>query len=144
MSMNGYVAETTIVIHAPAARVWHCLTDPELVKQVMFGSEVKTDWKEGSEIIYSGIWEGKPFEDKGKVVQIVPEKEMVTTHFSPLSGKEDIPENYQTVTYELAEVDGKTTVTLTQDNNPDEAARDESVKNWKMTLESLKRVAEAI
>jgi uncharacterized protein YndB with AHSA1/START domain len=77
--MNGYVANASIVIHAPAPRVWRCMTDPALVKQVMFGSEVHSDWKEGSSITYKGIWEGKSFEDKGKILQIVPEKKLVTT-----------------------------------------------------------------
>jgi hypothetical protein len=75
---------------------------------------------------------------------LCPKRNSLPPYYSPLSGKEDVPENYNTITYELAEVDGKTTVTLSQDNNPDETSRDQAVKNWKMALESLKTVAEAV
>jgi uncharacterized protein YndB with AHSA1/START domain len=140
--MNDYVATVKIVINAPAAKVWRALTDPELVKQVMFGSEVVTDWQEGSDIVYRGEWQGKPFEDKGKIIKIVPEKQLITTHYSSMGGAEDIPENYHTITYTLTEAEGKTTVALSQDNNSDEAAKAESEKNWNMMLSNLKRVAE--
>jgi uncharacterized protein YndB with AHSA1/START domain len=142
--MDNYIATATTVINAPAAAVWRALTDVELVKQVMFGSEVVTDWQEGSDIVYRGEWQGKPFEDKGKIVKVVPGQQMVTTHYSPLSGAADVPENYHTITYNLTEADGKTTVMLTQDNNSDAAAQAESEKNWTMMLGNLKRVAESI
>ncbi|HEV7454497.1 MAG TPA: SRPBCC family protein [Candidatus Saccharimonadales bacterium] len=140
--MNNYVATVKIDINAPAANVWRALTDPELVKQVMFGSEVVTDWQEGSDIVYRGEWQGKPFEDKGKIIKIVPEKQLIITHYSPMSGAEDVPENYHTITYTLTETDGKTTVELSQDNNSDEAGKAESEKNWNMMLANLKRIAE--
>jgi hypothetical protein len=41
-----------------------------------------------------------------------------------MGGSDDKPENYHTVTYDLAENDGKTTVTLTQDNNATQAEAD--------------------
>ena len=141
--MNGLVATATIVINAPAAKVWQALTDPALVKQYMFGSDVVTDWKEGSDIVYRGTWDGKPFEDKGKIIKVVPEQLLATTHYSPLSGTEDIPENYHTITYELSEADGKTTFKLSQDNNADEAARAESENNWQMVAEGIKKVVES-
>jgi hypothetical protein len=60
-----------------------------------------------------------------------------------MGGSDDKPENYHTVTYELAENDGKTTVTLTQDNNATQAEADKMAEdNWGPTLQGLKKTAE--
>ena len=139
---SGLVAKAEITIHAPASKVWNALTNPVVVKQLMFGADVITDWKEGSSIIYKGIWQGKPFEDKGKVVTFLPEKLLVTTHWSPLSGTPDIPENYHTLSYELTETSSQTHVVLTQDNNASEEEKQHSEGNWSMMLGNLKRIVD--
>jgi uncharacterized protein YndB with AHSA1/START domain len=131
------ITKATITINAPRAEVWKALVSPPAVKQYMFGADVRTDWKEGSPITWSGEWQGKRFQDKGKILQVKPERVLQYTHFSPLAGQPDAPENYHTVTIELADVGGKTQVTLTQDNNSTEEARKESEKNWKMMLQGL-------
>ena len=71
-----------------------------------------------------------------------PEKLLVTAYFSSLSGSEDKPENYNTVTYRLAEADGRTTLTIVQDNNPSQEAADHSAANWAVVLEALKILVE--
>src|SRR5581483_31662 len=137
-----FTAKATVAIHAPASKVWQALTDPELIKQYLFGSEVITDWKVGSPIIYRGMWQGKPFEDKGKVLQVKPEKLLEVSHWSPLSGVPDTPENYHKVTYELAPEDGGTRVTILQDNNASEEERAHSEQNWNLVLGNLKKLLE--
>src|SRR4030095_4215626 len=133
-------AETTI--NTSADNVWHALTDPELIKKYMFGTTVVSDWKEGSKITWKGEWEGKAYEDKGKILRFEPKKSLQYSHFSPLSGLHDNPENYHIVTIDLEEKDKQTTVTLSQDNNADEKTKDHSEKNWKMMLNSLKKLLE--
>jgi uncharacterized protein YndB with AHSA1/START domain len=135
-------ASATILIEAPRAEVWKALVSPEAIKQYMFGADVRTDWKEGSPITWSGEWKGKKFEDKGKILQVKPERRLQYSHFSPLAGQPDTPEHYHTVTTELAEVAGKTKVTLIQDNNSTETARQESEQNWKGMLQGLKKFVE--
>jgi hypothetical protein len=51
------------------------------------------------------------------------------TYLSGMSGKEDKPENYVTVTYKLAKEDDKTLLSFSQDNNENEKAKEDSVKN---------------
>jgi uncharacterized protein YndB with AHSA1/START domain len=133
-------AETTI--KASADIVWNALTDPRIIKKYMFGTTVFSDWKEGSKIIWKGEWEGRVYEDKGKILLFEPKKTLQYSHFSPLSGLHDNPENYHIVTINLEEKDKQTTVTLTQTNNADEKAKDHSEKNWKMMLASLKKLLE--
>ncbi len=140
---GSFTATASITINASTAKVWKALTTPELMKQYFFGVDVITDWKVGSPILYRGQWEGKPFEDKGKVLKFEPERLLVTTHWSPLSGVPDSSENYHTVTYELSGQDGKTRVTLSQDNNASEEEKAHSEQNWKMLLDSLKKLLES-
>ncbi|MEO8263017.1 MAG: SRPBCC domain-containing protein [Pseudolysinimonas sp.] len=140
--MRRELAVAEIDIAAPAAQVWHVLTDSALLGEVMFGSEVVTDWQVGSPIVYEGEWEGKPFEDKGEIVELDEPRRIRLTHFSPLGGDADLPENYHEVQYDLAEDGATTHVTLTQDNNTDAAAAEHSRGNWQTMLESLKKVSE--
>ena len=139
---RDYIAKRSIVVNAPAARVWQALTRPELVKQYFFGTEMTADWRVGGAITYRGQWEGKSYVDKGAVKVFEPERLLVTTYFSSLSGSEDKPENYNTVTYRLAESEGRTTLTIIQDNNPTREAADHSAANWAVVLEALKILVE--
>lgn len=108
----------------------------------MFGADVRSDWTVGAPITWSGVWQGKPYHDKGVIKQIERERVLQYSHFSPLSGQPDRPENYHTVTIELADGNAQTRVVLTQDNNPTEEARAHSEKNWNMMLGALKKFVE--
>lgn len=141
--MNGFIAETRVTIKAPAAAVWEALIDPELVKQYLHGTNLQSDWQVGSPITWTGEWKGEAYEDKGEVLEIEPQKRLTTTHWSPLGGSEDRPENYHTVTYELEEADGGTVLTLKQDNNPSQEEADAMAQNnWAPVLDGLKEVVE--
>ena len=133
-------AETTI--NASADKVWTALTDPATIRKYMFGATVVSNWKEGSKIVWKGEWEGKSYEDKGKILSLEPKKKLQYSHFSPLTGLDDIPENYHIVTIDLTEKDDQTIVKLTQDNNADEKTKDHSEKNWRLMLASLKKLLE--
>jgi uncharacterized protein YndB with AHSA1/START domain len=137
-----FIAKASIDIQAPASKVWEALTRPELIKQYLFGTQVVTDWQVGSPITYKGVWQGKPYEDKGKVLQVEPGKLLVSTFWSSLSGDADIPENYKTVRYELSPTGGGTTLTILQDNNASQEEAEHSEQNWKMVLEGIKRLLE--
>ncbi len=139
---KGLIAKASISINAPVGKVWDALTNPEVIKQYMFGTDVISDWKEGSPIIWKGEWQGKKYEDKGVILKLEPERLIQYSHFSPLSGKPDLPENYHTVTVELVSDGAETTISLSQDNNETEQARKYSENNWKMMLDGLKKLLE--
>ena len=139
---KGYIAKATITIDAPASKVWQALTSPEMIKQYLFGTQVTTDWQVGSPITYSGVWQGKAYEDKGKILQIEPQKLLVSTFWSALSGLADVPENYNTVSYELSAAGSATQLTITQDNNATQEDANHSEQNWNMVLEGIKKLLE--
>lgn len=140
---ENLTATTQITIHASAARVWEALTNPKLVKKYMMGADVKSDWKVGSQITYTGEYQGKPFEEKGVIQKFEPLKILQATHFSAGSGKEDKPENYALVTWALHEKDGAVVVTVSQDSIPNEKAIEGAKANWGGVLKGLKETAEA-
>jgi uncharacterized protein YndB with AHSA1/START domain len=142
MMSKGIVAEAQATVNAPASRVWGALVTPEMIKQYMFGTNVVSDWREGSPIVWKGEWQGRPYEDKGVILKMQPERVIQYTHFSPLTGQPDVPENYHTVTVELSPEGAATTVKLSQDNNASEEEREHSAKNWEMMLGSLKQLLE--
>lgn len=140
---RGYEAIKSINIQASRDEVWEALTDPEKVKQYMHGAEMSTDWKKGSPIVWKGEWKGRSYEDKGTVLAVEPRKLLSYTHWSPMGGSEDKPENYHTVTYDLAGDGGETTLTLRQDNNPSQEEADKMAQsNWGPVLEGLKETVE--
>jgi uncharacterized protein YndB with AHSA1/START domain len=136
------LATATTLIDAPAGKVWDALVDPKAIKEYMFGTTVTTDWREGSPITWEGEWQGRAYEDKGVLLQVKPGRTLRYTHFSPLSGLPDTPENYHTVTIELGTEGGQTRVLLTQDHNTSEQARVHSQKNWETMLAALKKFIE--
>jgi uncharacterized protein YndB with AHSA1/START domain len=69
---KNLIARDSFTINAPSAQVWDALVNPEAIKQYMFGTNVVTDWGEGSPIIWKGEWQGKSYEDKGVVLQLRP------------------------------------------------------------------------
>ncbi len=138
---KGYIARSSTTINAPRTKVWKALVDPRAIREYMFGTEVTSDWKPGSSITWKGEWEGRPYQDKGVIVRALPQQELEYTHFSPMTGLPDKPENYHTVTIELTGEE-QTRVTLSQDNNATEEARQHSEKNWSQMLAGLKKYAE--
>lgn len=139
---NDITGSASIAIHAPVSKVWEALTTPLIIKQYFFGTDVISDWKVGSPIIFKGEWQGKHYEDKGTILAIFPNELFKYNYWSSMSGIADEPENYLDITYMLSEKDGETTLTLTQENIPDNKMKEHSEQNWKKVLADLKDLLE--
>ena len=140
--MAGYVATAEIDLEAPPERVWQALTDPVLLKQYAFGADVASEWQPGATITWSGEYEGRPYEDHGEIIASDPPRRLEMTHFSPLTGQDDVPENYHRLVYVLEPRGTGTRLRLDQDNNPDEKAAEHSAANWQQVFEGLKKVVD--
>jgi uncharacterized protein YndB with AHSA1/START domain len=139
---NKLVSKSSITINAPINKVWQALTDPAMIKEYLFGTTTITDWKKGSPISYEGEWEGKKYKDKGTIIDIVPEKLLHTNYWSSMGGKEDKPENYNNVIYELEPRNAQTIITISQDNIENEAQLEHMKQNWSIVLEGMKKLLE--
>ncbi len=135
-------SKTTITFKAPIEKVWQGITDPAMVKQYFFGTNLKSDWKVGSRITFSGEWEGYTYEDGGIILEIDPPRLLKYTYWSSMSGTENKPENYNNITSELSEKDGITTLIITQDGVKNQEAADHSEQNWQSVFEGLKKMIE--
>ena len=146
--MRETTADVAVFIEESTDRVWDALTDPKKIEDYYLGATVETDWKVGSPITWSGEWEGKSFADKGEILAVEPERRLSYSHWSPLAGTADQPDNYHVIEILLDEADGGTSVRLTQANQSGEVSEDERQarteyeKNWKTMLVGLKRVVE--
>jgi uncharacterized protein YndB with AHSA1/START domain len=138
-----FTATCSTAISATATEVWNALTDPKLIKQYLFGTDVITDWQVGSPILYRGVWQGQPYEDKGRVMDVEPERRLITTFWSSLSGLTDSPENYYDVTYDLTPDGDGTKLTVTQGNIVDENDRKHAEDNWNEVLKAIKALLES-
>lgn len=139
---KNLIANATTSIVATRSKVWEALVTPDAIKHYMFGADVESDWSKGSEIKWKGEVQGKKYEDKGVILEIEPDQTLQYSHFSPLSGKADMAENYHTISIHLSGSGNETEVCLSQDNNADEKTRKESEKNWATMLEGLKKYVE--
>ena len=128
-------------INAPLEKVWEALTNPEIVKQYFFGTELITDWKVGSPIIFQGEWEGQTYKDKGEILEYEHNKKLAYSYLSNWSGKEDLPENYLWVCYEVKPDGTNTELTIHQSNYDEERAQ-HSEGNWASLVDAMKKVIE--
>jgi uncharacterized protein YndB with AHSA1/START domain len=146
--MRETTAEASEVIEGDPAQVWEALLDPEKIRQYYLGAEVKTDWKVGGPITWRGEWDGKPYSDKGEVLDVQPSRHLSYSHWSPMTGTEDAAENYHQIDIDLLPVDGGTEVRLRQSNlmggvtEGDRKSRPEFEKNWRTVLQGLRKVVE--
>lgn len=140
-----FSAAAHVELAAPPERVWQVLVDPGLVARYMHGTSVETDWQVGSPIVWRGEWQGRPYEDKGEVLEVSAPRRLAVTHWSPMTGEPDEPASYHHVTYEIEDLgQGRSRLTMTHGNAPSQEAADGIVENgWRPMLEELRKVAEA-
>ena len=132
----------TIEINADTSQVWDALTNPEKIKQYLFGTETISDWKVGSPIIFQGEYQGQKYKDKENILDIKEGQLLQYAYWSGFSGLEDKEENYSKVTYKLNRKEPHTILTLTQEGFVSEQAREHSENNWRMVLDKIKEIIE--
>lgn len=133
---------TTVSIGAPVEAVWAAITTPARIKEWFFGVDTRSDWTPGSELVHTGEWQGRPYEDQGTILRIEPPRLLVHTHWSAMSGRPDEPGNYEEVTWSLTDRDGGTELTVSETNLPSAEARSLSEQSWATALGRLKDLLE--
>ncbi len=138
MNHNLHVSES-VVISTSLERVWNVLTNPEIIKEYLFGTETVTDWKVGSEVVFQGEYGEHKYRDHGIVQENILHKRLSYSYWSGFSGLEDKPENYSMVIYDLEPVDDThTKFTWTQKGYPDAERQSHSQGGMKDFLEQIK------
>jgi uncharacterized protein YndB with AHSA1/START domain len=143
MINQDLIVSQSIDIKAPAEKVWKGMTNPDIIKEYLFGTETVTDWKPGSEIIFQGEYQGQHYCDKGIIKENVQMEKISYTYWSGFSGTEDLPENYSLVTMEISPKNpDHTTFTWTQKGFANEEGYNHSKDGMANFLEKVKEVIE--
>lgn len=128
-------------LKAPLEKVWEALTNAEIVKQYFFGSNLVTSWKVGEPIIFQGEWEGQKYQDRGEVLEYKHNQRLAYSYLSNWSGKEDLPENYLRVCYQVRSFGTETEITIEQSNYDEERAK-HSEGNWASIVDEMRKIVE--
>jgi uncharacterized protein YndB with AHSA1/START domain len=146
MRMAGkYVAHASVTMNASRAMAWEALVNPEGIKQYMPVSDVISEWREGSPIVWKSEFQGKSFEVKGTVLRLEPERLLEYDHSGPIfrsSGASHSRENYLRVTIELSEEGARTILSVTERNNVSKRELEHSEGSWRMVLQGMKALLE--
>jgi hypothetical protein len=140
---HDLIVSETIQINTSKVRMWEVLTNPDIIKEYLYGTETITDWKVGSEIIFQGEYEGQQYNDKGIVESINLYQSLSYWYWSGFSGTEDLKENYSLVSYKIDEVsDSEINFTWTQKGFSTSEGLEHSQKGMETLLNSIKTIAE--
>ncbi len=147
--MRDITAQVDRIIQASPAAIWRALTTPALLKSFFFDAEVESRFEVGALITMTGEHRGRRYQDRGEILEVKPERSLVFSHWSGLSGAPATPENHHVVDFALEpREDGSTKVTLSQSNltggarPSDLAHRADYERNWAMVLEGLAKTVE--
>lgn len=139
---RDHIATATIVINAPAAKVWETLISPTIAKKYFFGAEVITSWQEGDPITFKGSFNGNQYEEKGILQAVIPNKRLQYTHWSHFDGLPDTLENYRLWTFDLVAMESSTQLTVSEDNIPTEKQCNRSNEFWAEVIATIKQLVE--
>lgn len=143
MSLNRNIeAKVSRVIKAPVSEVWKALVDPEKVSRYLFGTKVQSSWEVGTEICFSGEYNGQSYFDKGIILEFIPDKELSYTYWSSFSGISDEPDNYSLVRFILEQEPEGCKLTVIQQGFKDKDSGKHSETAWSQILSTLSEVVE--
>ena len=138
-----HVSRASIEIEASSADVWDALVNPATAKTYFFGAEVRSDWKAGSSITFTGEFNGNAYREKGTILQYRPESLLQDSHWTDPEQLPDLPENYRNWTFRIELGDPGVVLSVTEDNIPDETQRARCDEFWAGVLSTIKGIVEA-
>ncbi|MEZ5294087.1 MAG: SRPBCC domain-containing protein [Vicinamibacterales bacterium] len=137
-----HVSRASIEIAASNADVWDALVTPATAKRYFFGAEVRSDWKAGSPITFTGSFDGTSYHEKGTILQCQPGRLLQYSHWSDLEQLPDLQENYRHWTFRIEPAGPGVVLSVVEDNIPDETKRARSDEFWSGVLTTIKRIVE--
>jgi uncharacterized protein YndB with AHSA1/START domain len=135
----------TLITTTPE-KLWSALTSPEFTRQYWGGTNIESDWKVGSKVVFR--WKGKIVHND-TVLKSEPPR-LLSYSFHPLQFEELLSEQPSRVTFEIEEFTGKSArqgpvvkLTVTHDDFPAESKIFPMISTgWPDILSSLKTMLE--
>ncbi len=138
---DTFIANTQTIIKADISAVWTAVTNPYRAK-LRYSVEQFEPWAVGSALSFKGYWQEGEYEDKGVIVELIDHKLFSYAFWSRFSGHLDLPENYDTITFEFKDTASGTQLTITQNNYPSQSAAETGTQNWTEVLVSIQQMLE--
>lgn len=137
------IAKECVIINASAGKVWGALVNPDKIKKYLLGTEVITDWKVDSPIVFQGEYDGYQYKDKGNVIEVKPNELLQYNYWSSFSCLTDEAENYSMVTYTVEKLnEQKVKLTWHQKGFANEEGQKHTEKGLMGILAQIKELAE--
>jgi len=142
--VQALVARVSLTINAPRAKVWDALVDPEKIKQYILASDVVSAWREGSSIVWKSEFHGKPFEIKGTILRLEPQRLLEFDQSRPVFRATQVvrPSDYHRVTIELSDEGAQTHLSLIEQGNASERELAHAQGGWQLALGNMKALLE--
>ncbi len=135
---KSFAIRAEVLVDAPVEEAWSCFMDPVKSAEFFFGISFVSDLKVGSPITWSGVWEGKAFEDRGTVLEHRAPRLFRYDYFSAMTGLPDAPENHYEVAYSFDPAPGGVLISISQSNSGTRESAEHSEKNWNLMLAAVK------
>ncbi|WP_164725499.1 SRPBCC family protein [Burkholderia cenocepacia] len=138
--------ERTLFVGAPVEILAMSFTEPSRMAEWMGDDtmpvSVEHDGRAGGLIVVRGRQHGA-FENRGRIVRWDPPRRFSWTHLSTLSNLPDEPASYTTLDFALEPARGGTMLSFTMRGFPTLVVRKHLVLYWGVTLDVIRRHAEA-
>lgn len=129
--VNDLVVTRSVVLNASPERVWEALTHPGMTKEYLFNCEVRSDWRKGSTLQWTGNYNGRPVDEHGKVLDVIPGRLIKYSGFDRLAEGDATREGDVYITHELVPYGSKTKLLTTLEHFEGDAARAEvAAEHW--------------
>jgi uncharacterized protein YndB with AHSA1/START domain len=140
---HDLVISKSVIINAENSKVWEALTNPEIIKEYLFGTKTVTDWQIGHKISFEGEYQGQVYKDHGYILENIPGEKLSYSYWSAFTELEDKPENYSTIIYSLNNSSNdKTEFTWTQKGFANEDGFKHSTDEMDAFLNQIKEIVE--
>jgi uncharacterized protein YndB with AHSA1/START domain len=140
---DAFSLEVETIVKARIEDAWDSLMDPKKSAEVFFGIAFESELRKGGPITWSGVWEGKPFVDRGLILDIEKPRLFRYSYYTSFSGLPDTEENRPIISYRFDPVGEGVRMRIGQTNILTKESRDHSEANWRSMLEKIKTKLEA-
>lgn len=142
--VKALVARVSLTINAPRAKVWDALVDPEKITQYILASDVVSAWREGSSIVWKSEFHGKPFEIKGTILRLEPQRLLEFDQSRPVFRATQVvrPSDYHRVTIELSDEGAQTHLSLIEQGSTTKREFAHAQGGWQLALGNMKALLE--
>ena len=136
------VARVSATVNASRAKVWDAFVNPETIKRYTPVTNVVSEWRESSPIVWKGELEGKTFEMRGTVLRLDPQRLLEYEQARPIFRPSRSPDGFHRVTIELADEGPQTHISVTEQGNTTERERAHTEGGWRLALANMKALLE--